>query len=84
MGILHDGLIRSVTLGRPHQALEIAFRCGDLQAGYFDLVLVYAHLEIGACNLSDLETIAEDPKSEALYDEIDVGMTGPWLHRILF
>jgi hypothetical protein len=81
---LHDGLIRSVTVDRTHQALELQFRCGDREVGYFDLALVYSQVRMEELDLSELKTLAEDPKSGALYDEVDVGKTGAWAHRILF
>jgi hypothetical protein len=81
---LHDGLIRSVTVDRTRQALELQFRCGDREVGYFDLALVYSRVRMEDLDLSELKAIAEDPKSEALYDEVDVGNSGAWAHRILF
>jgi hypothetical protein len=81
---VHDGRIMSVTFDQAHQKLELALRCGDLQVGYFDVLLVYAHININGCSLSDLKTIAEDPKAEVLYDEVDRSEIGPWVHRILF
>jgi hypothetical protein len=81
---VHDGLIRSVTVDRTRQVLELQFRCGDREIGYFDLALFYFQVRMENRDLSELKGIAEDPKSEALYDEVDVGKSGARAHRILF
>jgi Protein of unknown function (DUF4085) len=81
---LHDGLIRHIALDRAAQCLSISLRCGDLQVDYFDVDLVYADVESNLLDMRKLQVIATDPASELLYDEIDLGRSGRFVHRILF
>ncbi len=88
---LHDGLLFYLASGA--DSLEMTLRCGDLQVGYFDLVLNYFGVVSSAEFTEMLAEIAPVTHrraakhntrcSEALYNEID--MDGEWIiHRILF
>jgi hypothetical protein len=81
---LHDGRVRRIVLDSTRKTLMIALRCGDLQLGYFDLDLVYQEISMTESNLSELETVARDPLTEIVHDEVDAGSGGRWVHRILF
>lgn len=82
---LHDGLIQRVQVDRPADSVSLELRCGDCQVGYFDLELVYAGVDWDRSELSELTAIADDPDTEALYDEVDrLAEGGPYVHRILW
>jgi hypothetical protein len=80
---LHDALIRTIVVDLGSGSLHIALRCGDLQAGDFDLDLDYSGVAIGSTLRDILSAAAEDPETEILYDEIDQ-KADHHLHRILF
>ncbi len=81
---LHDGRIRQVALDRRNRTLRLALRCGDLQAGYFDLELEYQGVLLDRLDVETLRAIALDPTSEALYDEVDVLDEEAFTHAIIF
>jgi hypothetical protein len=81
---LHDALIRRVTVDRRAAVLRIELRCGDLQAGYFDAVLQYSGVLLEKTDLVTLEGRARDPRTEVLYDEVDIDGDGHLCHRLLF
>jgi hypothetical protein len=81
---IHDGRIRGVTLDRGAAALRLALRCGDLQQGYFDVDLEYGGVDLDRLDVPMLAVIAEDPRSEALYLEVDVVAPGRYVHRWLW
>jgi hypothetical protein len=45
---------------------------------------VYHDVSMTESNLSELETVARDPRAEVVHDEVDVGSEERWVHRILF
>jgi hypothetical protein len=81
---IHDGRIRAVVFDRHRATLTLSMRCGDLQAGYFDLDLVYSDVVLTDGTVSILRELARTADAEALYDEVDIGDAQSWLHRILF
>jgi len=81
---LHDALIVQFLVSRGCSELRTRYVCGDLQTGYLDLVLVYSGVLMAKLNTVLLKEIADDPSSEALYDEIDTGETGIFAHSVLF
>jgi hypothetical protein len=81
---LHDATIRRVRVDRPAAELRIDLRCGDEQVGYFDAVLRYSGVAIEQTDLATLEDRARDPRTEVLYDEVDVYEDGRLCHRFLF
>jgi hypothetical protein len=81
---LHDGRIQQVRFDRAACVITLEVRCGDLQSGYFDADLTYEGIDLTNSDLSELRTIAHDPRAEILYDEVDAGFRGQWVHRILY
>ena len=84
---LHDGLIRTVNVQTKRRTLRLALRCGDLQAGYFDIDLVYWGVDWAASNLRELGSIARNARTEVRYDEVDADATSGEtraIHRIIF
>lgn len=80
---LHDGLLR--TLSSDGSGLELMFRAGDQQRGYFDARLHYARAEMTAEDGQFLRTIVGARDVEVLYDEFDSAGEGEcWIHRLLF
>lgn len=81
---LHDGRIRQVSVDRVAASVTLAVRCGDLQSGYFDVDLIYESVDFTNSELSEMKAIAQDPRAEVLYDEVDTNIHNRWVHRILF
>lgn len=81
---LHDGLFRQVTINHSQATLELQLRCGDLQNGYYDLLLQYQGTVLKLLDEQRLMLIAQDPKTEILYDEFDLLSDGSFEHSILF
>lgn len=81
---LHDALIRRVIVDRQVPGLRMDLRCGDMQAGYFDAILRYSGVLLEETDLVTLEGRARDPRTEVLYDEVDIDGDGYLCHRFLF
>jgi hypothetical protein len=81
---IHDGLVRHVWLDRTSRRLVVALRCGDLQVGYSDVDLIYDDIDVDRLDRTALRAAAEDPMTEALYDEVDLLPSSRFVHRILF
>ena len=81
---IHDGLILGVWIDTTARELRLALRCGDLAIGYFDLDLTYQGVRVDLLDRAVLQVIARDPKTEVLYDEVDVLDDGVFVHRVLF
>jgi len=81
---LHDGRIRQVSVDRVAATVTLGVRCGDRQFGYFDVDLIYEHVDFTNSELSEMKAIAQDPRAEVLYDEVDTNVHNRWVHRILF
>ncbi len=79
---LHDGRIQRVCYGRG-SPLVMLLRCGDVQAGYYDLELTYHGLSLAKSDLRCLAGICLAPAEELLYDEFDL-VGDMVVHRILF
>ncbi len=79
---LHDALIQKARWNPGGKVLEILLRAGDLQVGYFDLLLRYHQARIRSPATAELARIVEDPYTEVLYDEVDIDgedATHTWL-----
>ena len=63
---IHDGLIRRVVVDQEADTLALELLCGDLQIGYFDLDLVYGHVDWGVLDLVALARRANDRETEIL------------------
>jgi hypothetical protein len=81
---IHDARVREIRLDWHAGTLAIDLRAGDLQAGYFDLGIRYAGVDVGALDTRALAAIGQNPRAEALYHEVDVA-PGEWYeHRWLW
>jgi len=80
---LHDGRFRAATLRSPSGVLEMHLRCGDLQVGYFDLDLTYRSVNLSEAEVAELAAAVNLPETEVLYDEVDLGPEGSFVHRLL-
>jgi len=78
---LHDDLVRGVS--HANGRLEVLFRAGDQEGGYFDARLRYGDVELTEADEQFLKTAADRPDIELLYDEFDSSSKG-WVHRMLF
>ena len=58
-------------------------RCGDLQAGYFDLDIAYEEANMSTTELAELTSAVNNSETEILYDEVDLGAVGKYVHRLL-
>jgi hypothetical protein len=80
---LLDGLTRSLSVER--DTLDLVFRAGDQQVGYFDARLRYTGAELTSDSESFLRAIVGDRNVDLLYDEFDSAGDGKeWIHRFLF
>jgi hypothetical protein len=78
---LHDGLLRGVKL--TNGRLELLFRAGNQQIGYFDVWLKYDGVGIAEADAQFLQSAVGRPEIELLYDEFDRHERG-WVHHLLF
>ena len=78
---LHDELVRGVK--RTDGRLELLFRAGDQQVGYFDAWLSYHGAAIAKADAEFLKSALGDPEIELLYDEFD-RHEKDWVHDLLF
>lgn len=85
-----DGLVIEVVHDREQRVLTLTMRCGDLQIGYYDLVLTYEDASITADHEWNLAQIARTTetdrvhRSDVAYHEVDRTEDGQVEHRILF
>jgi hypothetical protein len=80
---LHDGVMRSVS--QEGDTLNLLFRAGDQQAGYFDARLRYTAVQVTPATEQFLCAIVGNRDVELLYDEFDSAGDGKqWVHRLLF
>ena len=78
---LHDGLLRGVEL--TNGRLELLFRAGNQQIGYFDAWLKYDGVGIAEADAEFLKSAKGCPEIELLYDEFD-RHERDWVHHLLF
>ena len=79
---LHDGLLSRVEWSPIR--LELQFRAGDLQVGYFDALLCYGNPVTDVGGTTFLQEIVGRRDVEVLYDEFDTSEDGRWVHRMLY
>jgi len=92
LGVLrgvHDGLMVRVFHDRDAQRLKLVLRCGDLQMGYFDLVVEHYGATISPEHDVVLAWVARTTKivrwtCDVAYHEIDLTDDGCIAHRFLF
>ena len=78
---LHDALLRRAE--RTHERLELLFRGGDRQSGYFDASLQYDGARIADAETQFLQSAVGRRDIELLYDEFD-SHEDRWIHSLLF
>jgi hypothetical protein len=88
---IEDGLIVEVSHNRAERRLKIILRCGYIQMGYYDLVLIYEDAEISLEHERVLAQLARRTPADGsgyvpeLYRfELDVTEDGRIEHRIQF
>lgn len=87
---VHDGLVVVVKHDRCKHILSLTLRCGDLEMGYYDLILRYEEAEISSEDEQLLARIARSTKSnrrhesDLYYHELDLTDNGRIEHRFLF
>jgi hypothetical protein len=85
-----DGLVVLVKHDRNQSAIVLTLRCGDLEMGYYDLVVQYEEAEISAQDEQTLAQIARTTQNESRHEsdlyfhEMDVTAVGGMEHRLLF
>jgi hypothetical protein len=79
---MHDGLLLDIQHLPESARLRLRLRCGDLQQGYFDLLIEYSGAALADESFAVLRHAMQAPKVEVLYDEVDrVGEC--FVHRLL-
>ncbi len=80
---LHDAKIHSCH-HQPDGALVMRTVLGDLQVGYEFVELTYLDAELRVEPRHDGADVSlTDPKTQILYDEVDVQADGRFVHRVL-
>jgi hypothetical protein len=80
---LHDARFKAVQFDHPTGSLYLRLRCGDLQYGYYDLLLHYTGATLIDHTLTGLPNLVRATGTEVLYDEIDVSGDGRFEHRMI-
>jgi hypothetical protein len=80
---LHDGLFLTVAADERAQTVSMRLRCGNLQVGYFDVNVGYEGAAIVETETGDVLAVVHDPEAEILYDEVGIGETRAFEHRLL-
>jgi len=81
---LHDGLLRHYHLDKRGGTVDLRYRAGDLQVGYFDLYVHYVEAAVDPASDALLRGAVGDRLSELLDDEFDAAGASVWVHRFLF
>lgn len=89
--LVDDALIAEIQFDRVKRGMKIVLRCGNLQIGYFDLILRYENVEISHESEFVLATVARATKTSVEYwghdcyrHEIDLTDDGRFDHHFLF
>jgi hypothetical protein len=80
---LNDAWFKSVIIDRTTHRLVLRLRCGDIQIGYFDLLLHYDEATIRDGTLHGVENLPNVSGTEVLYDEVDELGPGRFEHRMI-
>jgi len=80
---IHDALVRRVVIGIPAARLGLELRAGDLAQGYADLDLEFRGVDLMRLDRRAWEHLAREPRTELLYDEIDLEPDGRCVWRVL-
>jgi hypothetical protein len=88
--LLDDGLILFVDHDRQKKTLELKLRCGNLQIGYFDIVIKYLGASITDKHDQTLSNLAASTNgfrgilNDIHFHEFSVRKDGRIVHRFLF
>jgi len=80
---LHDGLLRQYQLDQTARTIDLRFRAGDQQVGYFDLDVHYIDTAVDPGSDAVLRRALGERHYELLDDEFDAAGAS-WVHRFLF
>ena len=80
---LHDGLLRRYQVDQAARTIDLRFRAGDQQVGYFDLDVHYLDAAVDPPSDKVLRRALGAPRYELLDDEFDAA-AARWVHRLLF
>jgi hypothetical protein len=80
---IHDARIRRVVIGLGSKSVSLELRTGDEGQGYADLDLEFRRVDLARLDRSFLKRVALDPRTELLYDEVDVEADGCFVYRVL-
>lgn len=87
---MENALIVRVTHDRTRHRLRLVLRCGDLQMGYYNLVLTYEDAELTPEHDEVLAMIARSTKTQRsfecdlAYQEVDASEDGSIVHSLIF
>lgn len=87
---MEHGLLVKVSHDRVRKRIRLVMRCGDLQVGYYNLIVTYIDAEITPKRDLDLAKIARTTKSckdfscSFIYQEIDLTASVRIVHRLIF
>ncbi|HLP00123.1 MAG TPA: hypothetical protein VK171_16120 [Fimbriimonas sp.] len=90
LGDIDDALVSKIEWLRDGRNLRLTMRCGNLQVGYYNLVLTYVNAKISDPHKIVLSKIALGTRGQGSYDydgaleEFDVVQNGRVAHRLLF
>jgi hypothetical protein len=79
----HDAHILDVQHEPSVHVLRLRLRCGDLQVGYFDALLIFSGVIIQSDHLARLIEAKRPAKFEILYDEVDRSRADRFEYRLL-
>jgi hypothetical protein len=80
---LHDGVIRGIEADSRAATLTLHLHCGDLQKGYFDVVITYTQV-LAVDGAPSVQAILKAADLEIIQDEVDLIPPGVAEHRFLF
>jgi hypothetical protein len=87
---MENGLIVQVSRDRTRRILRLVLRCGDLQLGYYNLVLTYKGAELTPEHDDVLAMIARSTETQRsfecdlAYQEVDANEDGSIMHSLIF
>ncbi len=87
---MENGLIVHVSHDRTRRILRLVLRCGDLQMGYYNLMLRYKGAELTPEHDEVLAMIARSTKTQRIfecdlaYQEVDASEDGSIVHSLIF
>ena len=79
---LHDAQFAECTVDHRRRQLRLSLLAGNNQASYATIDLEYHDVAIDRLSLASLRSAVADPKTELLYDEVDIE-DGYAVHRFL-